>query len=154
MLTEMRRNDRQLTESETKNILTQGMYGVLSICGDSPYGVPLSYIYYKDCLYFHCALGGNKRAQLRHNNQASFCVVNGALPMKEAFSMQYESAMVFGPVFEVVETEKMELLVAFIDKYACDEEYRIKGREYAAKMQHQTLVLKMVIDRMTGKARR
>ena len=60
MFREMRRSSQQLTMEETQNILQKGTSGVLSLLGDEgyPYGVPLSYVYDGEKLYFHCAKTG------------------------------------------------------------------------------------------------
>ena len=52
---EMRRNDRQLNTEDTLSILEQGEYGILStVSADGiPYGVPVSYTYFNQCIYFH-----------------------------------------------------------------------------------------------------
>ena len=63
---EMRRNDRQLNTEDTLSILEQGEYGILStVSADGiPYGVPVSYTYFNQCIYFHCA----KNAGLKLEN--------------------------------------------------------------------------------------
>lgn len=150
----MRRQDRQLTGEETAAILEKGIYGVLSLAGDFPYGVPLNHVYRDKHLYFHCALEGRKLELIRQDNRASFCVVTEAVPLPNTFSMRYECAMASGRISEVAEAEKREVLLAFIDKYACDDEYRRKGRLYADSDQNITMVLKLEIEQMSGKARR
>lgn len=154
MSKEMRRRDRQLSEEQTKEVIARGIYGVLSLGGDEPYGVPLSYVYNNGCIFFHCALEGMKLDLLRNNNRAAFCVVSEAVPLTDAFSMRYDCAMAFGRVTEVEDAMKLQILVDFIDRYASDDGYRSKGREHAANMRDKTMVLKMEIERISGKSRR
>jgi uncharacterized protein len=70
----MRRADRAIPESEAQEILQAGEYGVLStVSADGqPYGVPVSYSYAGDVIYFHCAVEGRKLENLSGNNKVSF----------------------------------------------------------------------------------
>jgi nitroimidazol reductase NimA-like FMN-containing flavoprotein (pyridoxamine 5'-phosphate oxidase superfamily) len=156
MFTQMRRQDRELTPSETEDILTQGSYGVLSINGgdDYAYGVPLSYVYQGAIIYFHCALEGKKLTRIRQDNRVSFCVVGEAIPMTDKYSMRYKSIIAFGRVREVDGEEKMAALLALVAKYACDQEYLAKGKEHAVNNLAKTVVLRMDLERLSGKARR
>jgi nitroimidazol reductase NimA-like FMN-containing flavoprotein (pyridoxamine 5'-phosphate oxidase superfamily) len=156
MFQEMRRNDRGLGRAEAEAILAKGLYGVLSLKGDDyPYGVPLSYVYTDGCLYFHCALQGKKLRLLRQDDKAAFCVVDEAVPLADARSMRYESAMVFGRVSEVKgEAEKLAALLAFVDRYTSGEAYTAAGRDQAVNMLAKTAVLKLTVEHITGKARR
>jgi len=151
---EMRRHDRQLTEEDARSIITQGIYGVLSMNGEYPYGVPLSYVYKDNSIYFHCALEGKKLVAIGKDNKASFCVVNEATPMKDAFSMRYDSAMAFGKIVEVDASEKLDILIVFIYKYAGNDDYITKGKEHALNMLQKTQVLKMEIEHISAKSRR
>ena len=75
---EMRRSDWRLAEDEAKQILVQGEYGILSTIGEDgfPYGVPLSYAYDGEKIYFHCAADvGHKLENLDFSNKACFTVV-------------------------------------------------------------------------------
>jgi nitroimidazol reductase NimA-like FMN-containing flavoprotein (pyridoxamine 5'-phosphate oxidase superfamily) len=156
MFEEMRRSDRGLDEAATAAILAKGLYGVLSLQGDEyPYGVPLSFVYDGGVLYFHCALDGKKLGLMRRQPKAAFCVVSEAVPLTDARSMRYESAMVFGTLGEVTdEAEKLAALLAIVARYAGDEQYMAAGREQALNSLAKTAVFKMTVNHMTGKARR
>ncbi len=156
MFTRMRRQDRELADAEIESILNRGLYGVLSMQGPDGYGygVPLSYVYDGGAIYFHAALEGKKLDCLRRNNKVSFCVVGQAEPMTEKFSMRYRSVMAFGKIHEVKGEEKMEALLKLVDKYANDEAYRERGRGHAVEGLAKTAVLRLEIERLTGKARR
>ncbi len=56
----MRRIDREISEHEAVELLHKAEYGVLSTVDKSgqPYGVPLSYVYKDNAIYFHCAVDG------------------------------------------------------------------------------------------------
>lgn len=156
MFKEMRRNDRELGHQEAEDILAKGMYGVLSMIGtnDYGYGVPLSYVYKDNKIYLHCALEGQKLSILRNNNKVSFCVVTEATPLKDAFSMKYNSVIVFGKTCEITGEEKLAALIALIEKYACDEDYKIRGEKHAVEGSDRTVVIRLDVEQVTGKARK
>jgi nitroimidazol reductase NimA-like FMN-containing flavoprotein (pyridoxamine 5'-phosphate oxidase superfamily) len=155
MFKKMRRQDRELSSAETTELLAKGNYGVLSMVGhdDYGYGVPLNFVYTDGGIYFHCALEGQKLDSIRKNNKVSFCVVGEAIPLLDEFSMKYMSAIVFGRIREVEGDEKMNVLIALIEKYSTPE-FLEKGKGYAEKAFGKTAVLRLDIEKITGKARR
>jgi len=157
MFQEMRRQDRQLTRPEAEAILAQGLYGVLSMnAGDDyGYGVPFSYVYQDNRIYLHCALEGKKLALMRRNNKVSFCVVTGAEPLPQKYSMRYQSAMAFGKAVEVNDQEEqLAALIALVEKYYTDRDHIEKGKVKAAESLHKTLILRIDVDHLTGKVRK
>jgi nitroimidazol reductase NimA-like FMN-containing flavoprotein (pyridoxamine 5'-phosphate oxidase superfamily) len=161
MFQEMRRQDRGLNRPETREILANGRFGVLSMNSgdDYAYGVPFSYVYLQNSIYLHCALEGKKLRHIRRDNRVSFCVVQGAGPffkLPDTFSMKYKSAMVFGKIYEVDNAqEKLQGLIALVEKYYCDDpEHVARGRVKTANSLDKTAVLRIDIDHLTGKVRR
>lgn len=157
MFQEMRRQDRQLTRAEAEAILAQGLYGFLAInAGDDyAYGVPFSYVYQDQKIYLHCALEGKKLTLMRRNNKVSFCVVAGAEPLPQKYSMKYQSAMAFGKAVEVDDRqEQLAALIALVEKYYTDQDHIEKGRVKAAESLHKTLVIRIDVDHVTGKVRK
>jgi uncharacterized protein len=157
MFPEMRLQKRQVTRQEAEDILSRGLYGVLAINGGGAYayGVPLSYVYLDNRIYLHCAPEGRKLTLLRQDHQVCFCVVQEAEPLADRFSMKYQSAMAFGRAREIEDNEeKMAALIAVVEKYYPDGERRRKGRQYAAESLHKTIVIRLDIDYLTGKARK
>jgi hypothetical protein len=154
MFKKMRRKDRQLTDSETEDLLRTGVYGILSMVGLNGYGygVPLSYAYTGGSIYCHCALEGQKLDNIRNNEKVSFCVVGEAVPLPEQFSMKYKSAIVFGRVHEVEGEEKLRALIALVEKYS--GEHLENGKEYAARSFDKTRAIRIDIEEITGKARK
>ena len=154
MIQAMRRKDRELSRSEAIDILTQGDYGVLSVNGDDyAYGIPMSYIYINNSLYFHCATEGKKLTYIHNDNKVTFCVVRGAVTVPDKFSMNYHSAIAFGTLAEVSDAaEKYQALLGFVEKYSPD--YREEGIKYADRDGHKTIVFKLALEHLTGKARR
>ena len=93
----IRRAERAIPDSEAKEILQAEAYGVLSTVSEDgqPYGVPVSYSYAGDVIYFHCALEGHKLENLSSNNRVSFCVVGKTQVLPDKFATNYESVIVF-----------------------------------------------------------
>lgn len=154
MFKEMRRNDRQFTDEEARKILIDGEYGVLSTQGASgyAYGVPLSYAYKDNKIFFHCALEGLKVDNINYNNKVSFCVVGKTMVLPDKFSALYESTIAYGIASEVSGQEKQEALMTLIEKYS--PEFMEAGRKYAMNSGDITKVYKIEIEHLTGKGRK
>ncbi|GAA0729497.1 pyridoxamine 5'-phosphate oxidase family protein [Clostridium malenominatum] len=154
MFKEVRRQDRILEEKDAMEILKNGEYGVLSMVGENGYGygVPMSYTLVDNSIYFHCAVEGFKLDSIQKNNNVSFCVVGKTQLLPEKFSTKYESSLVFGKAYEVIEEEKEKALLSIIEKYS--PEYLEAGAEYIKKAAHRTKVIKIVIEKVTGKTRK
>ena len=150
----MSRQDREITREEAIGILEKGEYGVLSMCTpeNEGYGIPLNYILYNNELYFHCATAGFKVETLRNNNKVSFCVVGKTKVLPNDFGTLYESVIVAGTTSEVQGAEKTEVLKQFMVKYygECTRE----GIEYIDKLHDKVIVIKMVMESVTGKTRK
>lgn len=154
MFKSMRRSKREITVEECKDILLKGEYGVLSTTGENgyAYGIPLSYIYMNDSVYFHCAGKGQKLENLRYNNKVSFCVVGDTEIVPDKFSTKYESVILFGEAEEVFESEKIDALMGLVKKYSTG--FEKSGGEYIERAGAVTIVYKININHITGKASR
>lgn len=154
MLSVMRREDRRIGEEESLKILNEGLYGVLSTVGEGSYayGVPLSYAYEHDKIYFHCAQEGHKIRNIQRNPEVSFCIVGNVETIPEKFSTRYESVILFGRVKEIQGEEKKEGLRALIRKYS--PEYIDEGNAYIDRAGEKTSVYCINISEISGKARR
>ncbi|WGX74763.1 pyridoxamine 5'-phosphate oxidase family protein [Paraclostridium bifermentans] len=152
MFKQMRRKERQIEILEAEEILKNGEYGVLSTNGENgySYGTPLSYVYFNNSVYFHCALGGQKLENINYNNKVSFCVVGKTCVMPEKFSTKYESTILFGEANEVFGEEKNEALLEMLNKYSPD--FIDKGKLYIKNAGDKTKVIKISIDKISGKA--
>ncbi len=150
----MRRKDRAISAVEAEALLAGGEYGVLSTVDrkGQPYGVALSYVYRNNAIYFHSALSGHKLDNIQQNDKVSFCVVGKTHVLQEKFSTEFESVVAFGRASEIVGAEKMDALIWLVGKYCPD--YLDEGRVYAEKDEATTSVIKIQIDRLTGKARK
>lgn len=152
---EMRRKDRQLNTEETLSVLERGEHGILStICKDgSPYGVPVNYVYFNGCIYFHCAKNaGLKLENIGNNANVCFTVVGKTELLPAKFSTRYESAILFGKARILAESEKTEPLLKLIEKYSPD--FMEAGRKYVEKSASQTDIVEISIESITGKGRK
>ncbi|MGF7060310.1 pyridoxamine 5'-phosphate oxidase family protein [Brassicibacter mesophilus] len=154
MFKEMRKAERKITDLESYEILENGEYGVLSTIGTNgyAYGVPVSYVLLNNCIYFHCATEGSKLENISTNNKVSFCVIGKTEILPEKFSTKYESVIIFGKAVEVYNEEKEDALEAIINKYSRD--YLEVGKTYINTSKNKTKVIKIIVEHITGKARR
>ena len=150
----IRRVDRALSENETREILRKGEYGILSTVSidGQPYGMPVSYAYQGDVIYFHCAVEGHRVENLKGNNKVSFCVVGKTEVMPEKFGTKYESAIVFGEAFEVTGEEKHNGLLELLKKYSPG--FIEEGLRYVESVAAKARVYKIVVKSITGKSRK
>ncbi len=139
---------------EAVELLKRGSYGVLSTVGQDgyPYGVPLSYVFMDNCVYFHCAETGHKLDNIRNNDRVSFCVVGHVEPVPEKLTTKYESVILFGRAVEVEGREKDSALMAIAEKYSGT--HLEKAREYIRNSGGRTRVVKVVVEFISGKANR
>ena len=154
MFKEMRRQDRKIDSTEAIRILEAGQYGILSTTGSNgyAYGVPISYTYNNDGIYFHCAVEGQKLENIKYNNKVSFCVVGNTTPLPKSFSVNYESVVAFGRAVEVFEGEKQAALETIVAKYSAA--FTEEGLKYIKNSSGDTRIFKIEIEHMTGKARK
>lgn len=150
----IRRSDREATIQEAKDILDNAEYGIMSTVSKDgqPYGLPLSYVYKNECIYFHCAISGHKLENIEHNSKVSFCVVGKTKVLPEKFGTEYESAVVFGIASEVNGIERHDALLWLLEKYCSD--FIEEGKQYIEQKDKITKVFKIEIDQISGKARR
>jgi nitroimidazol reductase NimA-like FMN-containing flavoprotein (pyridoxamine 5'-phosphate oxidase superfamily) len=150
----IRRTDRAIPESEAKGILEKGEFGILSTASldGQPYGVPISYSYTGNVIYFHSAIEGHKLENLGENNRVSFCVVGKTGVLPEKFATRYESAIVFGKAFELTDHEKHNGLLEIVKKYSPG--FINEGLQYIENAVHKTRVYKIVIESISGKSRK
>jgi nitroimidazol reductase NimA-like FMN-containing flavoprotein (pyridoxamine 5'-phosphate oxidase superfamily) len=153
MFRKIRLQDRVVTDEKAIEILTKGSYGVLSTIGADgyPYGVPLNYTYFDNCICFHCAREGHKLENIDFNNKVSFCVVTKSDVLSNEFDTDYASAIAFGTAAVVAaDSEKKDILLSVLNKYSAD--YLEAGKNYMKKYWDETKVIKIDIEHLSGKA--
>ncbi len=151
----MRRKDRAIDTQEALFLLQRGEYGVLSTVDEDnqPYGVPLNYVLLDDALFFHCTTeGGLKLRNIDSRNKVSFCVVGETEVIPDKFSTTYESVIVFGTTSRIQGRDKEKPLTALLKKYSAA--HLEAGKKYLEKAINKTEVIKITIDKVTGKARK
>lgn len=154
MFKEMRRSDKMLTKDEMFEIMNTAEYGILSTVDENgfPYGVPVSFLYKDDNIYFHSALTGHKVDNMLFNNKVSFCVVKDVELIPDDFNTKFMSVISFGEVTEVAEEEKQEIFVLFLEKFS--KNYMATGMEYIKKANAKAKVYKIEIKHMTAKGKK
>lgn len=124
MFRNIRRNKKQvLSEERSKAILEAATSGMLNVLGDDgyPYGVPLSYCYKNNKLYFHGMPVGHKMDAIRNHNKVSFTVIDTDQIVPEEYTTYFRSVIVFGKAHIMEELEeKREALVNLVEKYSAD----------------------------------
>jgi nitroimidazol reductase NimA-like FMN-containing flavoprotein (pyridoxamine 5'-phosphate oxidase superfamily) len=151
---ELRNKKRGITETEARELLQRGEYGILSTCGPDgePYGIPLSYCLLGDAVYFHCAVTGRKLSNLAANDRVSFCVVGVTEVLPDLFATRYESVIASGRASEVFGEEKQQALEGLVIKYSA--EFHAKGLDYIKAAWEETKTYRISIENICGKARR
>lgn len=154
MFKEMRRKDRQIFDDEVQEIIAKGEYGILATVNENgyPYTTPLSYVYFDGSIYFHCAQVGQKLDNIQRNNKVSFCIVRNTEVLPQEFATKYESVVIFGQANEVTDELKEIALLKLIEKYSPD--FLEEGKQYIENAKAQTVIIKIDIEHVTGKARR
>ena len=150
---ELRRKDRAITEEEAIALLNKAEYGVLSTVTENgkAYGVPLNFCIINHCIYFHCAVEGQKIDNIKQNKSISFCVVGNTEILPDKFGTKYESVIVSGEVEEVFNMNKQIAMEGLLHKYS--PEFIDKGIKYIEGLREKTRVFKITINKLAGKAR-
>ena len=119
---ELRRQDRAITEDEALALLNEAEYGVLSTVTENgkPYGVPLNFCVIDRCIYFHCAVEGQKIDNIQQNKSVSFCAVGNTEILPDKFGTKYESVIVSGKVEEVFDMNKQKAMEGLLHKYSSE----------------------------------
>ena len=153
MFRDMRRFKQALTEKECIEILNNNTNGVLALSGDEgyPYAVPLSYVYFDGCIYFHSASEGHKIDSIKRNGKASFCVVAEDNIVPEKFTTYFKSVIAFGRV-ELIEDEKEKIntLMLLAKKYSPCEAVDSVKKEIDGSLK-RVKILKFNIEHLSGK---
>ena len=154
MLEKMRKENRQLPEEETMEVLLKCEYGILSTMGDDyPYAVPMSYVVANNKIYIHGTCESGQKTKNIHNNpKVCFTVVGNTEILPSQFATKYESVVVLGTASLCEGTDKEMALEKFLDKYS--SEYKQAGMKYIKAASNKVSVYEISIDMITGKAKR
>lgn len=149
----MRRNDRQMTEEEARQVLQEATSGILALSGDEgyPYAVPLSYVMAGDKLYFHSAATGHKIDAVQRCDKASFCVVTDDKVDPAHYTTHYRSVIAFGRIRQLKDAAEIrQALMHLAEKYSpqLPEE---RHQQIINSELPNLAVLEMPIEHLTGK---
>lgn len=152
MFRKMRLFKKEMSKEDAVKILENASHGTLAVFGDKdyPYAVPLNYVYYKDSIYFHCALNGHKIDSIKGNNKVSFSIIGQSKVIPEKFTTEYESVTVFGKAHIITDKDaKEDALIALIKKYSND--FFEDGLKEIDQFIIRTCIVKIEIEHFTGK---
>lgn len=152
MFREMRRSKQLLDTNYAKDILNKGTSGVLSVHGDDgyPYGVPLSYVYNDDKIYFHVAKEGHKIDSIKKNDKVSFTVIIQDNLVPERFTTYFMSIIAFGRAKIVEDKEEKRRLISLLsDRYF--PEMKEKSYDEIESTFQRFDIIEMKIEHITGK---
>lgn len=151
----IRRRDRALTEGEAMKLLDEAEWGVLATVDAAgwPYAVPVNHAVVDGALILHGATAGHKLDNLAVNPRVSYCAVTQAETLPLELATRYASAIVFGHAELITdEVEKRAALQALALRFA-PEHPEVVERELGKDL-FRTAVVRIRIERVTGKARR
>ena len=154
MYRELRRKDKLLSEEEMLQVLNIAPYGVLSTIGEDgiPYGVPISFVYKDNKIFFHSAIEGHKLDNIKINNHVSFCIVTDVEAIPDKFTTKFRSVIIFGTVEEVNEDKKEEAFKLILEKFSSG--FMISGMEYIKKAGKGARIFQIEIDHITAKGKK
>ena len=151
MFRKMRRKNRQLSNEECIDILTNEPRGVLALLGDYdyPYTVPMSHVFADGKIYFHGAQTGHKNDAAKKYEKVSYCVVDRGVKAEDSWWYTFKSVVVFGKIRILADRdEKIEKLTYLGDKFFPTHE---ETMDEISRLLDRTEVFEITIDHMTGK---
>lgn len=151
----MHKASRQLSDSETMEILKKGDHGTLSVQGDDgyPYATPINYIVVDGKVYLHSAPYGYKIECLQRSPKCCFSAIISAQIIPSKITAAFESVVLTGTaVFVTDQAEKRTVLENFVtQKHPGYEEL---GFKMIDKQIDKTAVIRLDPVSLTGKAYR
>ncbi|WP_168205953.1 pyridoxamine 5'-phosphate oxidase family protein [Geobacter sp. FeAm09] len=143
----MRRTEREISDpASMQQVLRDAteMYIALN-SGETPYVLPVNYVYHNGCIYFHCALEGRKLDLLRADPRIGFST---AVDVRvEKTTTRYRSVCGTG-VGELVDDPalKDEVLRVFAARYNAPCVFPVSAEKFAC-----TGIVCIRIETLTGK---
>ena len=151
MFSEMRRSKQLMSNGDAEAVMARCTNGVLACAGDDgyPYAVPLSYVYYKNKIYFHSAKAGHKIDSIKRDPKVSFAVVDEDTIVSEEYTTYYRSVIAFGKARIAEGAERLEAFRALVEKYSGDQPEESKRGKIEECTQSD--IIAVDIEHMTGK---
>ena len=151
----MRRKDRERDRDFALAVADKCSHFVMATVNPdgNPYCIPLSMVREGEWLYFHSAAEGHKIENLRYLNKVCLSCVGSQKVIPGMFSIEYESAVIFGSASEITgQEEKIHALDVLCRRYTPDN---MADFDRAIERElEQTSVWKIHIDEISGKARK
>lgn len=120
----MRQSKLEVNNQEKINtFLTKSQIGHLGLSdGLEPYVIPLNFVWFQNCIYFHGASEGRKTRILAENHLACFTISESlgvmSNPIPAKVDTAYMSAMIFGNVTKLEDINiSRDVMQALLDKY-------------------------------------
>jgi nitroimidazol reductase NimA-like FMN-containing flavoprotein (pyridoxamine 5'-phosphate oxidase superfamily) len=151
MFRDMRRKKQILKTEKINEIMKKNTNGILSCTGDEgyPYGVPVSFVYFNDKIYFHSAKSGHKIDSIKNNSKVSFTVVDKDQIVSEEYTSYFRSVIAFGKARLVEGEEWYEGFKELVEKYSGDQPEEAKIKEI--KECTRSLIIAIDVEHITGK---
>lgn len=151
MFREMRRIKQLLSIEDTQTVMKRCTNGVMACLGDEdyPYAVPLSYVYYKDKIYFHSGKAGHKIDAIKNNPKVSFTVIDEDTIVSKEYTTYFRSVIAFGKARIVEGDEWFEAFRELVEKYSGElpEEAKVKEIKGCTR----SYVIAIDVEHITGK---
>lgn len=152
----VRRQDRLLSEERAIELLRAAEYGTLSMIDENglPYGIPVNYVWdEKDSLYIHCAPEGRKLRVIAAHPEVTFSIVGNVNLQPSKFTTEYESIVLKGKArVGLSAEERMQALVLLVEKLSPDD-VEI-GKKYAEKSFYRTEIIRIDVTEFSGKTKK
>ena len=152
----VRRQDRLLSEERAIELLRTAEYGTLSVIDEDgqPYGIPVNFVWNtKDSLYIHCAPEGRKLRAIAAHPEVCFSIVGNVNLQPSKFTTEYESIVLKGKAWVGLPAEeRMQALVLLVEKLSPDD-VEI-GKKYAEKSFHRTEIIRIDVTEFSGKTKK
>ena len=151
----MRRQDREMDRDFALMVVDTCEYAVLSMVNGAgePYCVPITIVRQGECIYFHCAMAGEKIDCLRGHSQICMACVGKTHRLTDRFTTEFESAILRGDAQEVTEKEeKVEALRQLCQRHTPTNMHAFD--EAIAGSLPRTAIWKITIGEITGKRKK
>ncbi len=154
-MSDMKRKDREMPKEFAYEVSDKCEWATICMVDkyNMPYCIPISIVRNEDSIYFHCADYGAKTESLKYNNNVCVSCVGDTYRIPDKFTTEYESAVIKGKAFEVVnKTEKIYAL-----KLLCLRHTPTNMHEFETAIEkslNRTAVWKIEIAEITGKRKK
>lgn len=151
----MRRKDREMDQDFAYYVIDKAPFATMSMMrtDGSAYGIPISVVREGDHLYFHSAMEGEKIESIVNQNQVCISAVCRCRPVPDKFTLEYESAVLFGKACLVTEKEeKIHGLSLLCERFA--KQNMEHFQEAIERSLGRTAVVRVDIISVTGKRKK